>query len=91
MAKKKSDIKINKNHEGKEFSNFFRFVGKVKPVMKKDDATDSWIEAAISELTQTITGKDRKVVQFIVETANRNELKVELAGMEQGYVYPLQL
>ncbi|MEK4846390.1 hypothetical protein [Bacillus sp. FSL W8-0183] len=91
MAKKKSDIKINKNHEGKEFNNFFRFVGKVKPVMKKDDATDSWIEAAISELTQTITGKDRKVVQFIVETANRNELKVELAGMEQGYVYPLQL
>ncbi|WP_242730239.1 hypothetical protein [Bacillus altitudinis] len=88
MAKKKSDIKINKNHEGKEFSNFFRFVGKVKPVMKKDDATDSWVEAAISELTQTKTGKDRKVVQFIVETANRNELKVELAGMEQSFVYP---
>ncbi|KIL12166.1 hypothetical protein B4127_1497 [Bacillus pumilus] len=88
MAKKKSDIKINKNHEGKEFNNFFRFVGKVKPVMKKDDATDSWVEAAISELTQTKTGKDRKVVQFIVETAHRNELKVELAGMEQAFVYP---
>lgn len=56
--------------------------------MKKDDATDSWVEAAISELTQTKTGKDRKVVQFIVETAHRNELKVELAGMEQAFVYP---
>ena len=35
MAKKnKGEIKINKKHEGKEFSNSFHFVGKVKPVQK---------------------------------------------------------
>ncbi|NDJ99826.1 hypothetical protein ABP2_0135 [Bacillus subtilis subsp. subtilis] len=33
--KKKDDIKINKKHGGKEFTNNFRFVGLVKPVRKK--------------------------------------------------------
>lgn len=88
MAKKKSGIKINKRHGGKEFNNSFRVIGKVKPVMKKDAATESWVEADIYELTQTKTNKDRKVIQFIVETANRNELKVELSGIEQQLVYP---
>lgn len=35
MAKKKDEIKINKKHGGKEFTNSFRFVGLVKPVRKK--------------------------------------------------------
>ncbi|MCY8810608.1 hypothetical protein P8907_20755 [Bacillus atrophaeus] len=85
--KKKDDIKINKKHGGKEFSNSFRFIGKVKRVQKKDEATDSWNEVPFFENTVTRTNKNRRVLQFIVETAYRNELKVELAGMEKDDAY----
>lgn len=83
MAKKKNkgEIKLNKVHEGKEFSNGFHFVGLVKPVRKKDDA-DNWYDVEIFDTTKTQTDKDRRVLQFNIETAYRNELKVELAGME---------
>ncbi|GEM_PF-2502743 len=91
MAKKrnKGDIKLNKNHEGKEFSNSFQFVGLVKPVRKKDQDTDSWYDVEIFDTTKTRTDKDRRVLQFNIETAFRNELKVELAGMEmpQAFAY----
>lgn len=88
MAKKnKGEIKINKNHGGKEFSNSFHFVGKVKPVQKKDKDTDSWYDVEIFDTNKTQTNKDRRVLQFIVETAFKNELKVELAGMEMENVW----
>lgn len=88
MAKKnKGEIKLNKNHGGKEFSNSFHFVGKVKPVQKKDQDTDSWYDVEIFDTNKTQTNKDRRVLQFIVETAFKNELKVELAGMEMENVW----
>jgi len=88
MAKKnKGEIKINKKHEGKEFSNSFHFVGLVKPVQKKDKDTDSWYDVEIFDTNKTQTNKDRRVLQFVVETAFKNELKVELAGMEMGSAY----
>lgn len=85
MAKKKNkaEIKLNKIHGGKEFSNSFHYVGLVKPVRKKDNDTDSWYDVEIYETTKTKTKKDRRVLQFNIETAFKNELKVELAGMEQ--------
>ncbi|RJS57522.1 hypothetical protein CJ481_17515 [Bacillus subtilis] len=85
--KKKDDIKINKKHGGKEFTNNFRFVGLVKPVRKKDPETDSWYDAEIFETTVTQTKKNRRVLQFNIETAPYNELKVELSGMERDLVY----
>jgi hypothetical protein len=88
MAKSKEIVKINKKHGGKEFRNFFRLIGQVKPVRKKDQATDSWGDVPFFETTTTKTGKPRRIVQFNVETALSNELKVELAGMEQNVVYP---
>ena len=79
---KKGEVKLNKLHNGKEFSNSFRFVGLVKPVRKKEEDSDNWYDVPIYQVTKTQTNKDRRVLQFIVETAERNELKVELAGME---------
>lgn len=88
MARKsKGEININKKHGGKEFNNSFHFVGKVKPVQKKDEATDSWYEVEIFDTNLTKSKKDRRVTQFIVETANRNDLKVEVAGMEQDIAF----
>lgn len=88
MAKKsKGEIKLNKNHQGKEFSNSFHIVGLVKPVRKKDNETDNWFDVEIYDTNKTKSNKDRRVTQFIVETANRNELKVEVAGMEQDFAY----
>ncbi|MFK3936581.1 hypothetical protein ACI2JA_03570 [Alkalihalobacillus sp. NPDC078783] len=83
----KAPIKLNKKHEGKEFSNTFRFIGKVNPVRTKDDATDSWVDVPFYSTKKTRTNKDRRILQFNVETAERNELKVELAGMEKPEVY----
>lgn len=80
---KSSPIKINKNHGGKEFKNNFRFIGLVKPVRKKNEATDSWDDQPFFETKMTKTNKPRRVLQFNVETAFRNELKVEVAGMEK--------
>lgn len=88
MAKKnKGEIKLNKKHEGKEFSNSFHFVGLVKPVRKKDAESDSWYDVDIFDTNKTQTNKDRRVLQFNIETAFKNELKVELAGMEKDTVY----
>jgi hypothetical protein len=88
MARKsKGEITINKKHGGKEFNNSFHFVGKVKPVQKKDEATDSWYEVEIFDTNLTKSKKERRVTQFIVETANRNDLKVESAGMEQDIAF----
>lgn len=82
-------IKTNKNHQGKEFKSSFRFIGKVSQVSKKDQETDSWEKQPIYKQTPTRTsGKQRRVLQFEVETALSNRLRVELAGMEQQFAYP---
>lgn len=80
-------IKINKNHGGKEFKNSFRFIGIVRPVRKKNEATDSWDALPFFETKLTSTKKPRRVLQFNIETAFRNELKVEVAGMEKDTVF----
>lgn len=84
MAKKKNkgEIKLNKVHNGKEFTNSFHFVGLVKPVRKKDNDSDNWFDVEFFDTTTTQTNKPRRVLQFNIETAFKNELKVELAGME---------
>lgn len=73
-------MKLNKKHGGKEFKNFFRAIGKIKPVRKKED--DNWVDVPYFETTITKTDKERRVLQFIVETTKNNDLRVELAGME---------
>ena len=85
--KNRTEIKLNKKHQGKEFRNEFRFVGQVNPVRKKEQDGDSWFDVPFFQNTKTRTNKDRKVLQFNVETAYRNELKVELAGMEKDFAY----
>lgn len=89
MAKRKgkADFKNNKNHNGKEFSNKFHFVGQISPVQKKDEATESWFDVEIYDNTLTRTNRNRKVIQFNLETAPYNRLKIELAGMEQDFAY----
>lgn len=81
-------IKVNKNHNGKEFKSSFRFIGKVSAVNKKDPVTDSWEKQPIYQETTTRTNKLRRVLQFEIETALSNRLRVELAGMEQQFAYP---
>ncbi|MDT0160432.1 hypothetical protein [Bacillus sp. AG4(2022)] len=85
--KNRNEIKLNKKHQGKEFRNEFRFVGLVKPVRKKEQDGDNWFDVPLFQNTTTQTNKDRRVLQFNVETAYRNELKVELAGMEKEVAY----
>lgn len=87
MAKNKGEIKLNKKHNGKEFVSKFQYVGVVKPVQKKDEQSDNWYNVEISDITTTRTNKPRKVTQFVVETAYRNNLKVEVAGMEMGKAF----
>ncbi|MCM3257039.1 hypothetical protein M3664_04490 [Paenibacillus lautus] len=81
-------IKVNKKHEGKEFKSSFRFIGQVGQVSKKDKETGSWEKQPIYFQKPTTTGKQRRVLQFEVETAMSNRLRIELAGMEQQYAYP---
>lgn len=81
-------IKTNKTHGGKEFKSNFRFIGKVNQVSKKDPETDSWEKQPIYKQSTTRTGKPRRLLQFEVETALSNRLRVELAGMEQQFAYP---
>ncbi|WP_211750109.1 hypothetical protein [Paenibacillus sp. Marseille-Q4541] len=80
-------IKVNKKHLGKEFKSGFRYIGKVSSVNKKDPVTDSWEKQPIYTETLTKTKKPRRVLQFDIETAESNKLRVELAGMEQQYAY----
>jgi hypothetical protein len=87
VLKNRTTIKLNKRHDGKEFRNEFRFIGQVKPVRKKEQDGDNWFDVPFYQNTKTQTKKDRRVLQFNVETAYRNELKVELAGMEKEEAY----
>ncbi|MBT2759913.1 hypothetical protein [Paenibacillus sp. ISL-20] len=81
-------IKVNKNHGGKEFKSSFRFIGQVGQVSKKDKDTGGWEKQPIYFQKATTTGKQRRVLQFEVETAMSNRLRLELAGMEMQYAYP---
>jgi hypothetical protein len=83
----KSAIKLNKKHQGKEFSNSFRFIGQVKPVRKKEAFSENWIDIPYYQVTTTQSKKERRVLQFSLETAFRNELKLELAGMVKDNAY----
>jgi hypothetical protein len=85
MSEEKSSVKINKNHGGKEFINYFRFIGQVKPLKKKEDET--WVEQPFFEQGITKTNKPRRVLQFVLETAKGNELKIENNGMERDFAY----
>ena len=85
--KNRTTIKLNKNHNGKEFRSDFRFIGLVKPVRKKEQDGDSWFDVPYYQETLTKTKKPRRVLQFNIETAFKNELKVELAGMEKDLAY----
>ena len=82
---KQETVKLNKNHGGKEFNNYFRFIGKVRKVQKKEDET--WIDKPYFENTTTQTNKPRRVVQFNLETSKENLLKVEQNGMEKEFAY----
>lgn len=81
-------IKVNKKHAGKEFKSSFRFIGQVGQVSKKDKDTGSWEKQPIYFQKATQTGKQRRVLQFEIETALSNRLRLELAGMEQQFAYP---
>lgn len=85
--KNRTQIRLNKKHQGKEFRNEFRFVGLLKPVRKKDQDSDNWFDVPFFQNTITETKKPRRVLQFNIETAFKNELKVELAGMEKDLAY----
>lgn len=85
----KSPVKLNKKHGGKEFKGRFHYVGKVKP-FKKQDANKSWFDVPYFEQKNTKNGQGnpRRSVVFTLETAEKNDLKIEVAGMEQKFAYP---
>jgi hypothetical protein len=85
---KKYEIKVNKKHGGKEFRSYFRFLGQVKPIRKKEEGSENWVDQPLYEQKKTRTDKWRRVLQFEIETAKGNGLRLELAGMEQEFVYP---
>lgn len=86
----KSPVKINKKHKGKEFRSRFHFVGKVKPHRRQDES-QNWIDVPYFEEKLTKTKKPRRVAQFVIETAKSNDLKIEVAGMEQEFAYPYSM
>lgn len=89
---KKSPVKINTKHQGKEFKGRFHFVGKVKNARKQDESK-SWFDVPFYEekATKNGQGKPRRALQFVIETAKSNDLKVEVAGMEQKFAYPYSM
>ncbi|WP_144028224.1 hypothetical protein [Paenibacillus ferrarius] len=85
MADNKYKINKGKYHTGKEFVNSNHFIGKIKPVKNKNESTDSWEDVPYFRLEED--GK-KKVLEFILETALSNDIKVKLTGKEQPYAYP---
>jgi hypothetical protein len=83
----KSPVKLNKKHKGKEFKSRFHLVGKVKPHRKQDE-NKSWFDVPYFEEKLTTTKKPRRVLTFTIETDKSNDLKIEVAGMEQKFAYP---
>lgn len=83
LAKKGQLVRLNKKHKGKEFRSFFHFVGKVKPVTKFEN--NERVNQPYYEQTETKNGKQMRKLQFVVETADHNDLKVELAGFEMPF------
>lgn len=91
MAKGKSKelVKVGKNG-WKEFKSRFHFVGKVKPVQKQVDG-GAWESVPYYEEKLTQSKKPRRVAHFQLETAKGNNLKCEVAGMEQEFAYPYSM
>jgi hypothetical protein len=81
-------IKTNKDHGGKEFSSSFHFVGKVKPVRNQENGTDNWVDVPFYREEKDDNGKVKKILEFIVETAESNDLKVKMTGKEMTFAYP---
>ncbi|WP_372011386.1 hypothetical protein NBRC13296_12560 [Paenibacillus chitinolyticus] len=84
----KSPVKLNKKHGGKEFSNWFHFVGKVKPVKEQDKESGNWTDVPYFRTETDDNGKLKKIIEFVIETAMSNDLKVKLSGKEMDYAYP---
>lgn len=84
-----NDVKLNKKHGGKEFKSFFHFVGKVNHHSKYDQESNSRVQQPFLEEGETRTNKPKKKLQFEIETAKDNNLKVELQGIpfDKAYVY----
>lgn len=80
-------IKINKKHGGKEFKTSFHFVGKVKPFRKFENGAPTPQPLFIED--ETRTGKPQRRIQFVLETAKDNELKLENRAyiMDRAYAY----
>lgn len=89
MAKeKKYEIKRNKNHNGIETKSFFRLIGRVSPLQRQDETTKGWEDVPFySQKPTRNSGKPRRVLNFQIETAKGNKLRVESAGMEFDYAY----
>lgn len=86
MTDTKVNVKINRNHGGKEFRNYFRLIGQVKKNQRKEE--DNWVEQPFfQETTTRTTKKPRRVLEFILETAKGNELRIENSGMIRDYAY----
>ncbi|GAV11382.1 hypothetical protein [Paenibacillus sp. NAIST15-1] len=89
-TKQKEIVKVGKNGS-KEFKARFHHVGKVSPVRKKEQNGDNWFDVPYFEVKPTKSGKPRRVTQLQLETAMSNNLKFEVAGMEQDFAYPYSM
>lgn len=78
-------MKINKNHQGKEFKSYFRFIGQVKQSIT--GTSENFIVQPLFQTTLTKTNKPRRVLRFDVLTNKFNNIAVQLAGMEKEFVY----
>ncbi|WP_405101656.1 hypothetical protein [Oceanobacillus sp. FSL H7-0719] len=78
-------VKINKKHGGKEFKSSFHFVGKVKPFRRYENGMQ--VPQPFFDETPTRTGKPQRRVQFVLETAKNNELKIEGRAYVQKLAY----
>lgn len=85
LAEKKSSVKLNKKHQGKEFNSYFHFIGKVSKNVK--GIGDEAQEQPYFTEKPTKTGKQRRSMQFDIETAKYNTLKVEQNGMPMDLAY----
>ncbi|MFE4571367.1 hypothetical protein [Paenibacillus chitinolyticus] len=84
----KSAVKISKDHGGKEFASSYHFVGKVKPIRNQEKGTDNWVDVPYYREETDNKGKVKKILEFIIETAESNDLKIKLSGKEMTFVYP---
>ncbi|WP_079709780.1 hypothetical protein [Paraliobacillus ryukyuensis] len=85
MAKKKQIIKLNKKHNGKEFKSFFHFVGKIKPATRFEN--NIRVNQPYLEERETSNGNTMRKLLFVIETADHNDLEIQLIGFPQDKAY----